>query len=289
MSEVKLVDGVYEGPVRAGSNWSRESAGSIHDDATASKLGFRGGTVAGSIHMNQFVPPLLEAFGEEWFRSGFLSLYFVNATTHGEPVQVFVKQPAAGETQVPTWMKRADEDTQVAVGHAGLGDTSRSELRTRDLRPGNPDDLRILKGLAPAFDLGTHTVALSSKRQSERIAAGEMSEPIPWYTDPGHWGGLVASPSAAVELLWAAPTSTMRPIAGPVVGLFGAIEIAHVKGPIILDETYEVTGQVVAVGQSPKTEYMWFDSSAKNRAGDEVARMRMLLRFMKASSDRYKE
>ena len=33
-------------------NSAAEVKGSIHDDATASKLGFRGGTVAGSIHMD---------------------------------------------------------------------------------------------------------------------------------------------------------------------------------------------------------------------------------------------
>jgi len=37
-------------------NWSADAGeGSIHDDATAAKLGFRGGTVAGSIHMDQYV------------------------------------------------------------------------------------------------------------------------------------------------------------------------------------------------------------------------------------------
>ena len=59
--------------------------GSIHDDATATVLGFRGGTVAGSIHMDQFPPLLLEAFGQGWFETGSLSLYFRYATTDGEP------------------------------------------------------------------------------------------------------------------------------------------------------------------------------------------------------------
>ena len=42
-------DGVLSGPVRSPKNSaSHLGAGSIHDDATAQKLGFRGGTVAGS-------------------------------------------------------------------------------------------------------------------------------------------------------------------------------------------------------------------------------------------------
>ena len=52
---------VITGPIWAARNWSAdEGEGSIHDDATASKLGFRGGTVAGDIHMNQFPPVLVK-------------------------------------------------------------------------------------------------------------------------------------------------------------------------------------------------------------------------------------
>ena len=55
---------VVSGPLWAARNWSAdEGAGSIHDDATAEKLRFRGGTVAGDIHMNQFPPVLLQIFG----------------------------------------------------------------------------------------------------------------------------------------------------------------------------------------------------------------------------------
>ena len=49
---------VIAGPIRRPRNPSAHVQGSIHDDATATALGFRGGTVAGSIHMDQF-PPLL--------------------------------------------------------------------------------------------------------------------------------------------------------------------------------------------------------------------------------------
>ena len=55
---------VWTSEFRSPRNSAAEVKGSIHDDATASKLGFRGGTVAGSIHMDQFVPGLLEIYGE---------------------------------------------------------------------------------------------------------------------------------------------------------------------------------------------------------------------------------
>ena len=44
------------GDLRVPINTASQSHGSIHDDATASKLGFKGGTVAGSLHMDQFAP-----------------------------------------------------------------------------------------------------------------------------------------------------------------------------------------------------------------------------------------
>ncbi len=65
---------ILESELRAARNWSADTKGSIHDDATAAKLGFRGGTVAGSIHMDQFPPLLLRAFGTRFFHDGALSL-----------------------------------------------------------------------------------------------------------------------------------------------------------------------------------------------------------------------
>jgi hypothetical protein len=66
-SDITTEDGVISGPLRSSVNNAITAKGSIHDDETASKLGFRGGTVAGSIHMELFPPLLLEAFGKEWF------------------------------------------------------------------------------------------------------------------------------------------------------------------------------------------------------------------------------
>jgi len=75
---------VIAGPLRHPRNLEQSIPGSIHEDSTARKLGLRGGTVAGSLHMEQFPPLLVEALGEEWWRTGGLSLYFKYATTGGE-------------------------------------------------------------------------------------------------------------------------------------------------------------------------------------------------------------
>jgi ribosomal protein S18 acetylase RimI-like enzyme len=242
---------ILESELRSARNWSADAKGSIHDDATAAKLGFRGGTVAGNIHMDQFPPALLRVFGKRFFEDGALSLYFLNATTNREAVRAYVEEPSAGGTQVRVFMKRED-GLDVSEGTASVGDASKSALRMR-----------------------------------ERIERGLCSGPLDWYTGPSPFGGPIAAPSALVELLWAPPTKALGAHIGKAVGLFGAIEVAHLAGPVFLEETYTVTGRVAAVGLSPKTEYLWFDALASDARGRGIASMRILLRFMKASSPLY--
>ena len=168
-----------------------------------------------------------------------------------------------------------------------MGDHSQSELRSRDLRPCEPDELRILKQLAPGMSLTDEEHFFDHEMQFERLDQQLVSDPIDWYQKGSPWGDAVASPSSMVNLLWGIPTRSLRGKIGDLVGLFGAIEVAHVNGPLFLDRNYRITAEVVAIGQSPKTEVLWFDSAASNAAGDIVATHRMMLRFMKASSSLY--
>lgn len=289
--DVKLKDGVFEGPVRAPVNPSSRAEGSIHNDAVATKLGFRGGTIAGSLHMDQFPPVLLEAFGDRWLETGSLSLYFVNATLGGEAVRVFAKQPDdKPDEQIEVWMDRDSEGTRVAEGTASVGTPSGpSELQKRDLRLTAPEELRMFREVSPGDPLEESEETLSSADQRARIEAGRLTEPIEWYTGESPWGGPVACPSAVVQLLWRKPSRSFGKYSGGAVGLFGAIETRFVNGPVLMDKAYRLGGNVVGVGQSPKTEYVWFDTHADDSEGKRVAEMRMLLRWMKASSPLYKE
>ena len=146
-------DGVLVGPVRAPRNSAKHlGAGSIHDDATAQKLGFRGGTVAGSLHMEQFPPLLVAAFGEDWLRTGGLSLYFKYATTDNEPVQAFVRTPASDGQRTDVWMDDA-QGHRVADGTASLGGPDPdSTVRQRLAAMPAPEDLRILADVKAGDD-----------------------------------------------------------------------------------------------------------------------------------------
>ena len=63
------------GEFRAPHNGFQAAPGSIHNDEVASKLGFKGGTVPGSVHMDQFAPMLMELYGRAWFETGDISLH----------------------------------------------------------------------------------------------------------------------------------------------------------------------------------------------------------------------
>jgi len=280
---------VITGPLWAARNWSADAgAGSIHDDETAAELGFRGGTVAGDVHMNQFPPVLMKAFGQRWYETGNLSLSFKNATVDKERVQVFVESPAAGQTQTKVWMERED-GLLVCTGTAAVGDHSNSELRRKDLRPCDPAELRILNRLSPGLSLGSYDVFTDPTKQFQRYDSQVISDPLSWYREDSPWGDPVAAPCTVLEFLWAYPMQGLQPLVGESVGLFGAIEIGFVNGPLLMNQHYHLESEVVCVGASPQTEYVWYDTTATNAAGDVIATMRMQSRVMKASSPAYRE
>lgn len=276
------------GQIRTPRNRHLSVAGSIHDDATASRLGFKGGTVAGSIHMDQFVPLLLEAFGPAWFQTGCLSLYFRTPTVDQEPVRTTLSpDPALPSGQLRARMETTAGAT-VAEGSASVGaDTTGGVLQSWDLRPVNPSSLRILRNLCPGQRLGPVTTAASAERQEHLDRERLLTEPLPWYVGESPWGGPVASPSSIVDLLYTELLRELKEGLGQRVGLFGAIEVRSWQGPVFTGQPYEVSGEIVAVSESPKTESFWYDSEAVDPDGARVASMRMMLRSLKASSPEY--
>jgi hypothetical protein len=278
-------DGVRAGPVRRPSNFSKNAKGSIHDDERARELGFRGGTVAGNIHCEQF-PPLLEAvLGADWRRTGGLSLYFLNPTSDAEPVQAFVGPPQSrpeGGLRAPVWMETPD-GLRVCEGTASVGPPdAESALRRRlaSVRPAQ--DLRILRGRKA----GDRVTGIPSRQTSEktRPRVEAITEPMDIYTDPTILGGLVAAPSAAIDAL--------REVEGPLfragdgfVGMFGAIELQFLDGPVFIDRDYLCDGEILALSESHKTEIAWYESVLRPAGGgDPAARLILMSRLLKASS-----
>ncbi len=277
-------DGVLTGPWRQPRNTSAAVRGSIHDDATAKPLGFRGGTVAGSIHMEQFPPLLLRAFGQRWFETGGLSTYFRNATTDSEPVRAFVHAPAVGlaDAQVGVWMEDK-HGTQVLEGTASIGKPLEpSQLRAKVAGPRTNGELRMFAHLHAGDEAGPVPTRLNRKEAAARQRV--LTEPLPWYVDASPWGGPVANPGLVVHVMRPVEAA-LGLVRGKAVGLFGAIEVRHLNGPVFIEREYAVAGKILAVGDTPKSEYVWYESVLREPDnGRDIASMIMMLRLMKASS-----
>ncbi len=297
------------GPIRTPRNSARHlGAGSIHDDATAQKLGFRGGTVAGSLHMEQFPPLLVEVFGDDWLSRGGLSLYFKYATTDGEPVRAYSRRPDskdvgktadagktadvgktadAGQTadvgRTEVWMDDANGN-RVCDGTATLGGPdAESTLRQRIASMPEPRDLRILAKVTAGTTGETKPTKIAQEDLERRLAV--VTEPLPAYSDASIYGHKIATPALQVQVLRPGEISLLPRNSDFGVGLFGGIELQLLKGPVFVDYDYQTHSRVLAVGETPKTEYLYYESTLIDPSnGADVLSMIMMLRFMKASS-----
>ena len=71
--------------------------------------------------------------------------------------------------------------------------------------------------------------------------------------------------------------------------MYGAIEVRHTNGPLFLDTEYEITGEVLAVSESPKTEVLWYRTEARAVGSSTVsAEVTMMTRLLKDSSPLYR-
>src|SRR5579859_7515435 len=95
---------------------------SIHTDSVARKVGMRGGTIPGTVHLSHFVPILDELFGDRWLKTGSISMYYTYATTDREDVRAIVKAPSAktNDVQLEAWVETPEGRT-VCKGTVAVG------------------------------------------------------------------------------------------------------------------------------------------------------------------------
>jgi len=272
MSET-LSPQAWVGPFRSPRNSAAEVKGSIHDDATAQKLGFRGGTVAGSIHMDQFVPRLLELYGDAWFETGGLSLYFTQATVDREEVCATVETGA----ERARLAMHDQAGAQICQGTAAGAPDAQSELarRLEAQTPAAPGALRILAALQVGDESHDLTVRLEPKDLAAALST--ITETTRAYEDG------VLPPSHAVRLAHMARGAVLKKAAQPHVGLFGALEVQHLAGPLRAGVDYLARTRILKLTESPKTENVWYEVIF-SREGRDIGRVLYLLRFMKGSS-----
>lgn len=283
--DIVVKDGYMYGGWRRAVNTSISTKGSIHDDATAQKLGMRGGAVVGIVHLNLFPPLLFKVFGQRWFEQGSLSIYYTYALVDGEKVRGVIGLPPKDvkDAQVEAWAETPDGNT-VGKGTASVGEPKEtSYLQATELRNAEPGELRILAGFKAGNELSSREVLVTQETVNRVLEA--ITDPLDWYKGDSPWGGAIVPPSAMYGAMQVAPKEAPK-----AVGFFGATELRNVNGPIKVGVPYRVSGKLICVGASSKTEYYWFDSYLDEKdSGKRVAEMRHMTRFMKASSPLYQE
>jgi hypothetical protein len=283
--DITIKDGYIYGGWRQPVNIWINVSGSIHEDATAQKIGMRGGTIPGTIHLNLFPPLFIKVFGQRWFERGSLSMYYTYATTDREDVRAVMALPPEGaqDVQLEARVETPDGHT-VAKGSVSVGDPKEpSYLQSVDLVNSDPEELRILAGLKVGDELPPSDVLMTQEAVNRGLET--ITDPIDWYKGGSPWGAAIVSPAAMYQAMILAP---QRSAASQAVGFFGATEVRNLNGPIKVGVPYRASGKLVCVGASPKTEYFWYDSCLEEKdTGRRVAEMRHMNRLMKASSPLY--
>lgn len=286
--DITIKEGYMYGAWRAPVNIWQGAADSIHTDEIAQKIGMRGGTIPGTIHLNLFPPLLIKLFGQRWFEKGSLSIYYTFATLDREEVRAVLELPPEGaeDVQLRACVETPDGKT-VAKGTVDIGEPEEvSYIRKIPLESSPPEELRILAKMEPGQELPAQEDVVFTQKQLDN-ALKSITDPIDWYKGSSPWGPSILNPSSMYSALMMDVTGDR---VGQAVGFFGATELHNVNGPIKAGVSYRTTGRIVCVGASPKTEFIWMDSELYEKdSGKLVADMRHMNRLMKASSPLYQE
>lgn len=254
---------------------------SIHDDATARKLGFQAATIEGPTHFSQFAPLCVAAWGPEWLAHGGLSAHYRNACFEGDRVRACLRRPRDGERQTEIWMLRED-GTEVLSGTADIGvgnPPSALEKRIADLSP--PGTLVILRDIRVGMRTARILVRMDADQDMGALYPFSLAdklqvitEPSPWYTQDGAasapWKRAIIPIEMVSVLLNYANGREPLPVRGPSVGLFADQEIKLIDGPLLVGEPYEIDREVVALSGSRRTESMWIRTRVFRPGSDHV-------------------
>ena len=272
-----------------------DSHASIHDDATAQKLGFQGGTIEGPTHFSQFAPLCERIWGQAWFETGCLSAHYRNPAFEGEEVQANIEKPEPGQTICAIGMTKRD-GTEILRGTASIGgDGSETALSRRlgELKPlTDPVILADLKvGMktprqAVKMDFDQHMGDLYPFSLADKLKV--ITEPSAYYSQELNPWGRAIIPMEMLSVLFQYRAREDRlPVRGPAVGLFADQEIRLLRGPLFVGDSYTTEREVVALSGSRRTESAWLRTTVFAKNDTPVATMLLNMASIKDSYANY--
>lgn len=300
-TEIVDTDGALHGPWRQPRQMlhaqTYDAHASIHDDATAQKLGFKGGTIEGPTHFSQFAPLCVRLWGDAWFESGCISAHYRNAAYEGEDVQAIIEKPAAAAHHATIRMVKRD-GTEILRGSASVGSDippSALDVRLTELKP--LADAVILHDITIGMTTAPHTVRMDIDQHMGDLYPFSLAQKLKVITEPSpYYSGSDTPwrrPIIPIEMLSVLFQHTSKkdglPVRGPAVGLFADQEIRVVKGPLFVGQDYLVQRKVVALSGSKRTESLWVRTEVRDVSQGLVATMLLNLATLKESYGPYQK
>lgn len=260
---------------------------SVHDDATADKLGLPGAPIEGPTHFSQFDPLAVALFGQAWFERGCISAHFETMVIEGEQVQA-----SATRTGPASARARATKATGEPVLSASLtlGDEpTELDERLARMQAKDPGELFIVDRVQVGHTSPTMPTSMGFDEWNGNLYPFSLAdklrvitEPSPWYVpgEPSPWGRAVV-PTEMLSVL-AHKVGNHLPVRGPSVGLFVDLEVKR-HAAVFVDEPYTLTHQVVGLGQSRRVESYWTRTTIVDASGSTVCTVLLHQGVFKAS------
>jgi len=281
--ETEIV-GPMRAPLQMLASQTYDGHASIHDDNTAQKLGFKGGTIEGPTHFSQFDPLAVHLFGEAWFETGCISVQYRNPVFEGENVQAVASKPQDGARRSEIRMERED-GAAILQGTLSIGPDhppSALDQRLPSLRPlENPLILADIKvGMRTPrrrieMDFDQNMGALYPFSLREKLERITENSPI-YAKGAGRWRAPIIPFEMLSVLFCYTNSDDTFPVKGPVVGLFADQEIRLLDGPVFVGQPYDIEREVIALSGSRRTESMWVRSTLFQAGKDKPAASMLL-------------
>ncbi len=260
-------------------NTAADDAGSIHDDAYAARMGYRGGLVPGVTLLAYCTPTLIEAFGEAWVQHGRLRARFLRPAYDGEKlaVRATVARTEDRDVTLGCRIERADGTACVEAEASCL--LAKLPLATKPWRtaipvagpavpPGGglpplaPENMTIGQELSPL----TYRLSLAESA----AWAGAAGDESAWYRDASPFAG-----RPIVHPAWFARDAIylLRHNFARKASVHAATDLAY-QGVGWPDRSYTVYGYVVDLHERNGNSYAVLATLTVDQDGREIVRHR---------------
>ncbi len=275
---------------------------SIHDDATAEKVGFVAGPIEGPTHFSQLVPFGHAHFGDAFHERGCISAHYQTPCIEGEEVQAWSSPEADSSGRIRAGLQKRD-GTPVLAATITLGpDHGETELDALMAKMRPPEHLVILRDLRVGMKgaetervemgMDQNMGALYPFSLEEKLRV--ITEPCRYYTPEGGLASKWGRPILPFEMLSVLTQYTSWkskfPVRQPVVGLFANQEIRLLDGPLFVGESYLLDREVILLSESRRVESSWVRTMVREeKSGREGAMALLNSAVLKASFPDYDE